>query len=117
MSTTTTIDPNVDTLNKAKVLIAERDQQIAARVEIGTAIHVSNHAPHSEAWWHAVSICEQGGRNDDYFGYFSYMDGSAGGGKSWAEQVQMGNRTIARYGDTAWAPSCVAAGYRAAPGG
>lgn len=72
---------------------------------------------HSEAWWRAVAICEQGGRNDDFFGYFSYMDGSAGGGMSWADQVAKGNRTIATFGDHAWAAQCVAAGYRASPGG
>jgi len=86
-------------------------------VEIGTAASISSHSPHSEAWWHGVAICEQGGQNDSYFGYFSYMDGSAGGGKSWAEQVAMGNRTIAQYGDGAWAVRCVAAGYAASPSG
>ncbi len=72
---------------------------------------------HSEAWWHGVAICEQGGRNDSYFGYFSYMDGSEGGGKSWAEQVARGNQTIAQYGDHAWAQQCINAGYAASPGG
>lgn len=71
---------------------------------------------HTDAWWHAVSICEQGGQNNPFFGYFSIMDGSAGG-KSWDEQVQMANAIIARAGDGAWAASCVAAGYAASPGG
>ncbi len=67
----------------------------------------SNHGPHSD--------------NDSYFGYFSYMDGSAGG-KSWAEQVAMGNSTVSRYGEDmnsggAWAHKCVMAGYSASPSG
>lgn len=100
---------------------AEQDRKAreAARrpkITIGTATQ-ARAGGHSDAWWHGVAICEQGGRNDSYYGYFSYMDGSAGGGKSWAEQVAMGNRTIAQYGDHAWAAKCVAAGYAAAPGG
>jgi hypothetical protein len=72
--------------------------------------------PHSDAWWHGVSVCEQGGRDDPFFGYFSIMDGSAGG-LSWAQQVGMANGIVSRYGDGAWAASCVAAGYAASPGG
>ncbi len=74
--------------------------------------------PHSDAWWTGVAQCEQGGRNDPYFGYFSFMDGSAGG-KSWAEQVAMGNALLARAGREIgpWAAACVAAGYNASPGG
>jgi hypothetical protein len=71
---------------------------------------------HSDAWWQGVSVCEQSGRNDPYYGYFSIMDGSAGG-KPWADQVAQANGIIARYGDSAWAASCVTAGYRASPGG
>lgn len=73
---------------------------------------------HSDAWWHGVAICEQGGRNDPYFGYFSFMDGSAGG-KSWDEQVAMGNALLARVGHEIgpWAESCVRAGYNASPSG
>jgi hypothetical protein len=75
-------------------------------------------AGHSDAWWHGVAICEQGGRNDPYFGYFSFMDGSQGG-RSWADQVAAGNALLASVGSEspAWAPSCVAAGYAASPGG
>lgn len=75
-----------------------------------------NNGAHSDAWWHGVSICEQGGRNDPYYGYFSIMDGSAGG-RDWATQVAMANAIIARAGDRAWAASCVAAGYAASPSG
>ena len=75
-----------------------------------------NHGPHSDAWWQGVSICEQGGRDDPYYGYFSVMDGSSGG-LSWDQQVQLANGIIARYGEGAWAASCVQSGYRAAPGG
>lgn len=78
--------------------------------------HVTNSGAHSDAWWRGVSVCEQGGRNDGYFGYFSIMDGSAGG-LDWSTQVAMANGIISRYGDGAWAASCVAAGYAASPGG
>lgn len=73
---------------------------------------------HSDAWWTGVASCEQGGRNDPYFGYFSFMDGSQGG-KPWAEQVAAGNAVLAASASEspAWAPSCVAAGYSASPGG
>jgi hypothetical protein len=71
---------------------------------------------HSDAFWRGVSVCEQGGRNDPFFGYFSIMDGSAGG-LPWATQVQMANGIISRYGDSAWAASCVAAGYASSPSG
>lgn len=74
--------------------------------------------PHSDAWWHGVAICEQGGRNDPYFGYFSFMDGSQGG-KPWDEQVAAGNALLARAGREIgpWAESCVRAGYAASPNG
>lgn len=77
---------------------------------------VRNNGAHSDAWWHGVAICEQGGRNDPYFGYFSIMDGSAGG-LPWDTQVAMANNIIARAGDGAWAASCQAAGYAASPSG
>jgi hypothetical protein len=74
--------------------------------------------PHTDAWWAGVAQCEQGGRNDPYFGYFSFMDGSSGG-KTWEEQVAMGNALLERAGREIgpWAASCVAAGYRASPDG
>jgi hypothetical protein len=76
------------------------------------------HGGHSDAWWHGISICEQGGRNDPYFGYFSFMDGSQGG-KSWDEQVAAGNALLASVGQESptWAPACIAAAYAASPGG
>lgn len=94
----------------------------AARVE--AARQTSRPAPassgsrgaHSDAWWQGVAVCEQGGRNDPFYGFFSIMDGSAGG-RDWSTQVGMANAIIGRYGDSAWAASCVAAGYRASPGG
>lgn len=75
-------------------------------------------APHSDAWWWGVAICEQGGRNDPYFGYFSWMDGSAAG-MTWEEQVAKSNDLLIRAGREVgpWAASCVAAGYAASPGG
>lgn len=74
--------------------------------------------PHSDAWWMGVAVCEQGGRNDPYYGYFSFMDGSSAG-KSWEEQVAMGNALLARVGHEIgpWAESCVRAGYRSSPSG
>jgi hypothetical protein len=74
--------------------------------------------PHSDAWWWGVAQCEQGGRNDAYYGYFSFMDGSQGG-RPWADQVAAGNALLIRAGREIgpWAASCVAAGYRASPGG
>lgn len=73
---------------------------------------------HSDAWWTGVAQCEQGGRNDPFFGYFSFMDGSQGG-QPWAEQVAAGNAVLANSASEspAWAASCVAAGYAASPGG
>jgi hypothetical protein len=49
----------------------------------------------------ALANCEQGGRNHPYFGYFSIMDGSAGG-KSWDEQVAMVQAIKSRAGAGAW---------------
>jgi hypothetical protein len=79
---------------------------------------VTNSGPHSDAWWHGVAVCEQGGRNDAYFGYFSFMDGSQGG-KPWDQQVAAGNALLRSAGREVgpWAAACVAAGYRASPGG
>lgn len=77
---------------------------------------------HSDAWWHGVANCEQGGRNDPYYGYFSWMDGSAAG-LSWDQQVAKSNALLAQVKSSgggespAWAPACVAAGYAASPGG
>jgi hypothetical protein len=75
-------------------------------------------APHSDAWWRGVAVCEQGGRNDPYYGYFSWMDGSAAG-MTWDEQVAKSNALLATVPSEspAWAPACVAAGYAASPGG
>lgn len=107
---------------------AERERQAAAAAAVKPAAAAARPAPaapirashggHSDAWWHGVAVCEQGGRNDEYFGYFSFMDGSAAG-KSWAEQVAMGNALLAKVGHEVgpWAAVCVAAGYRASPGG
>jgi hypothetical protein len=78
--------------------------------------YVAQAGAHSDAWWQGVSICEQGGRNDPFFGYFSIMDGSAGG-LPWGVQVAMANNIIARAGDGAWAASCVAMGYAHSPSG
>jgi hypothetical protein len=97
----------------------QADELAARRSAAPPTIRVGNCCgPHSDAWWWGVAICEQGGRNDPYFGYFSFMDGSAGG-KTWEEQVAMGNALLARVGREVptWAQSCVDAGYRASPSG
>lgn len=95
-----------------------RRAELAARVVVSRAPAPSGGWPHSDAWWHGVAMCEQGGRNDPFFGYFSFMDGSSAG-KSWDEQVAMGNALLARAGREVgpWAASCVAAGYAASPSG
>jgi hypothetical protein len=97
---------------------AQRQLDSRLRASSGGGTARSYGGPHSDQWWMGVARCEQGGRNDEYFGYFSFMDGSAAG-KSWAEQVAMGNAVLARSRSEspAWAPSCVAAGYTASPGG
>lgn len=98
---------------------AARQAAIArAAASSGGSTGSGYHGPHSDAWWQGVAQCEQGGRNDEYFGYFSFMDGSQGG-KPWAEQVAAGNALLARAGREVgpWAASCVASGYRASPGG
>ena len=101
-------------------VVAEREREAARQAEIArqqTARPVvRNTGAHSDAWWHGVAVCEQGGRNHPFFGYFSIMDGSAGG-LDWGTQVAMANGIISRYGDGAWAAACVAAGYRESPGG
>lgn len=99
--------------------LAEADRVARARAAMANPVvpaGAPSRGPHSDAWWHGVSICEQSGNNHPFFGYFSIMDGSAGG-LDWATQVGMANGIISRYGDGAWAASCVAAGYAASPGG
>lgn len=88
----------------------------ASSINSSNPIPQTSSAGHSDAFWHGVTICEQGGRDDARYGYFSIMDGSAAG-KSWADQEAIANGIIARAGDRAWASSCVAAGYRASPSG
>jgi hypothetical protein len=122
-TTTTTIDPKVQELlilhlkqvmysNAADKFLKEQ----AARRQQQQQQAVANRVAHTDAWWQGVARCEQGGRNDPFFGYFSIMDGSAGG-LDWSTQVGMANRIIARHGDYAWASACVAAGYGASPNG
>lgn len=107
----------VDQENLAVYLAAVEAAQVASTAQVVQARSVpSNNGAHSDAWWQGVSVCEQGGRNDGYFGYFSIMDGSAGG-LDWSTQVAMANAIIARAGDGAWAASCQAAGYAASPSG
>lgn len=101
---------------------AQRAAEAAAAEQARARPQVSNTGFHSDAWWRGVAVCEQGGENDPYFGYFSIMDGSAGG-LDWSTQVAMANAILSREvasgrGESpAWAPSCVAAGYAASPGG
>ncbi len=74
--------------------------------------------PHSDLWWQGVARCEQGGINHPFFGFFSIMDGSAGG-LPWGTQVAMANAILARAGREVptWAQSCVTMGYQYSPGG
>lgn len=102
--------------------IQEDAYQAAARAAVSHPAPVMTSqgccGPHSDQWWMGVAQCEQSGRNDAYFGYFSFMDGSQGG-KPWADQVAAGNALLARAGreSPTWAQSCVDAGYRNSPGG
>jgi hypothetical protein len=107
---------DVELIQYQKDLDAQRAQQVVRSTPTPSAPVVVSHGAHSDTWWQGVSVCEQGGRNDGYFGYFSIMDGSAGG-KDWSTQVGMANAIISRAGEGAWAASCVAAGYRSSPGG
>lgn len=96
---------------EAAVEALRASQAVPAAVPAPTAS-----SAHSDAWWHGVSICEQSGLDNPTYGYFSIMDGSAAG-KSWADQETIANGIISRYGDSAWASACVAAGYAASPSG
>lgn len=113
-----TLATYISTLNAAD---AVREAQEAAQrvpVTVSRPAPTATSGGHSDAWWMGVAQCEQGGRNDPYFGYFSFMDGSQGG-RSWSEQVAAGNALLAGQASEspAWAPSCIAAGYAASPGG
>lgn len=112
---------------EAERLEAERQAELQRQAEAAAArrqapsvptIRTGTSGPHSDAWWWGVAICEQGGRNDPYYGYFSWMDGSAAG-LTWEQQVAKSNALLASVSSEspAWAPSCVAAGYAASPGG
>ena len=96
---------------------AAEDAQRAAR-PVSAIPMTGTGAPHTDLWWSGVAMCEQGGQNHPYFGYFSFMDGSSGG-KTWEEQVAMGNDLLIRAGREIgpWAESCVRAGYAASPNG
>lgn len=113
------IDEYLNSLYQAQ--LQEQARQAAANraaAAVPTIRTNSGSGPHSDAWWWGVAICEQGGRNDPYFGYFSWMDGSAAG-LTWEQQVAKSNALLSRVSSEspAWAASCVAAGYRASPGG
>lgn len=99
----------------------ERERQEAEQAAMEAARRAATPASgrpgaHSDAWWHAIARCEQGGRNDPYYGFFSIIDGSVGG-QPWDVQVARANGIIAEYGDGAWAAACVAQAYAASPGG
>ena len=100
---------------------ARAAQEAAQRMPATAPQAVRTGAGHSDAWWRGVAQCEQGGRNDPYFGYFSFMDGSQGG-RSWEDQVAAGNALLSHVPEResqhgAWADSCIDAGYAASPGG
>lgn len=106
----------VDQANLDTYLAAVKAAEVKPASVAQSRTSVTNNGAHSDAWWQGVSVCEQGGRNDSFFGYFSIMDGSAGG-LDWSTQVAMANAIIARAGDGAWAASCQAAGYAKSPSG
>src|SRR5215471_5536891 len=87
-----------ETLAAALTPPAPRSPTVAPPMRPPTLPAAAGGGGHSDAWWSGVSVCEQGGRNDPYFGYFSIMDGSAGG-LDWSTQVGMANGIISRYGD------------------
>jgi hypothetical protein len=84
----------------AAVQEAEAQAARAALVRQRNVVAVTN-GPSSGSSYQALANCEQGGRNHPYFGYFSIMDGSAGG-KSWDQQVAMVQAIKARAGAGAW---------------
>ena len=112
----------VAAVQAAEAETARQQEELArktvAPIYTAAPMSTSRSGGHSDAWWQGVAQCEQGGRNDPYFGYFSFMDGSQGG-KPWADQVAAGNALLASVGSEspAWAPACVAAGYAASPSG
>lgn len=107
----------MDQQRLAEYLAAVEASKVTSQVQTAQARTVpSNNGAHSDAWWRGVAVCEQSGNNNPYFGYFSIMDGSAGG-LDWDTQVAMANQIIARSGDGAWAQSCQDAGYAASPSG
>jgi hypothetical protein len=75
---------------------AEQARQEALRAAVRPPV-----ASQPSGSYQALANCEQGGRNHPFFGYFSIMDGSAGG-KSWDEQVAMVQAIKARAGAGAW---------------
>jgi hypothetical protein len=86
-----------------------------------TGSSTSSSGPHSDAWWHGVAVCEEGGVNDSWNGYFGKIDG-AWAGQDWATQVAEANALAAQFGEResqggAWADSSIDCGYLAAPGG
>ncbi len=130
-------DEQVDQLDASRALAAEAARlaaeqaleaaraaeaaRVAALAQKATQVPqaVSRTVPaagHSEAFWVAVALHEEGGANDPFFGYFGKIDG-AWAGMSWDEQVVRANALIASYGDGAWAASSIAAGYAASPSG
>ncbi len=101
---------------------ADLQRQAEARAHQSSSvptIRLSNGSgPHSDAWWWGVAVCEQGGRNDEWFGFFSWMDGSARG-MTWEEQVAKSNALLATVSSEspAGAAICVQRGDEASPGG
>lgn len=78
---------------------------------------------HTDAWWWGVAVCEEGGNNHPYFGYFGKIDG-AWGGLDWNTQVRLANELLARAGfrerlsqGGPWADHSIDCAYRESPGG
>lgn len=98
--------------------VVEQQRQAAAAAAVAAAavarvqsVVVSAGAGYpSEAFWHKVAVCEEGGQNHPYFGYFGKIDG-AWAGLSWDEQVRRARElwaANASHISTVWTsvPSC-----------
>lgn len=91
--------------------------------EVGPSVSTGGGGGHSDAWWWGVAVCEEGGNNDAFYGYFGKIDG-AWAGLDWPTQVQLANALIARAGGAErlsqggpWADHSIDCAYRESPGG
>lgn len=94
----------------------------ARRIATASPANRGSSGGHSDAWWRGIATCEEGGRNDPYYGFFGKIDG-AWAGLSWDEQVARANALLAQAGAERlsqhgpWADHSVDCAYAASPGG